>query len=288
MERSLEMVVGLLGVLKAGGAYVPLDSAYPKERLAFMLDDSRVRVLLTQHALVGLLPEHSVQLVVLDTGWKAIAAENDANPAVPVDAGNLAYVIYTSGSTGTPKGVMVPHAGVSNCINWMQETYLLDETDSFMLKTSLNFDPSVWEVFWPLSVGASVIVARPDGHQDAAYLVNAIAENAVTSIYFVPSMLRAFVDEPKLETCVSLRRVCSNEPRRNFTTPTGRRRRRSQRASLLACAVSSRVSFLSGNRWAIRSYMSSTRSCARCRWVCPASCTSAARDSGVGTWTALD
>ena len=212
MERSLEMVVGLLGVLKTGGAYLPLDSAYPKERLAFMLDDARVHVLLTQHDLVGLLPEHSAQLVVLDTGWNAIAAESDANPAVPVDADNLAYVIYTSGSTGTPKGVMVPHAGVSNCIDWMQETYLLDETDRFMLKTSLNFDPSVWEVFWPLSIGASVIVARPGGHQDAAYLVNAIAENEVTSIYFVPSMLRAFVDEPKLETCVSLRRViCGGE-----------------------------------------------------------------------------
>src|SRR5262249_27798126 len=143
MERSPEMAVGLLGILKAGGAYVPIDPEYPAERIRFMINDSGVPVLLTQSPLVATLPEHSAGVVCLDTDWNTISQEQSDNPSSGVTSDNLVYVIYTSGSTGQPKGAMVHHGGVVNCLRWMQETYKLDETDKFLLKTSLNFDPSV-------------------------------------------------------------------------------------------------------------------------------------------------
>ena len=119
MERSLEMVVGLLGILKAGGAYVPLDPAYPQERLAFMVEDAQVAVLLTQERFSGELHEHRAHTICLDTDWKTIGLESEANPVSGVTADNLAYVIYTSGSTGKPKGVQISHRAVVNLLNSM-------------------------------------------------------------------------------------------------------------------------------------------------------------------------
>jgi amino acid adenylation domain-containing protein len=212
MERSLEMAVGLLGILKANGAYVPIDPEYPTERIRFMINDSGIPVLLTQSQLVATLPEHSARVVCLDTDWNTISPEQSDNPSSGVTSDNLVYVIYTSGSTGQPKGAMVHHGGVINCLRWMQETYKLGETDKFLLKTSLNFDPSVWELFWALSVGASVCIARPGGQLDSAYLVEQIQSRSITSIYFVPSMLRVFLEEPGLNLCSSLKRViCGGE-----------------------------------------------------------------------------
>ena len=118
LKHSLEMVVGLLGILKAGGAYVPLDPAYPKERLAFMLEDAEVPVLLTQEPLLAGLPEHNAKVVCLDSDWEAIAQESAENPFCLTMPENLAYVIYTSGSTGQPKGVLVSHASIAeHCLN---------------------------------------------------------------------------------------------------------------------------------------------------------------------------
>ncbi len=212
MERSLEMAVGLMGILKAGGAYVPIDPEYPTERIRYMLNDSAVPVLLTQSQLVETLPEHSARVVCLDTDGTTISQEKSDNPSTGVTSDNLVYVIYTSGSTGQPKGAMVHHGGVVNCLRWMQETYKLNETDKFLLKTSLNFDPSVWELFWTLWVGASVCIARPGGQLDNAYLVDQIQKRSITSIYFVPSMLRVFLEEPGLNLCSSLKRViCGGE-----------------------------------------------------------------------------
>jgi amino acid adenylation domain-containing protein len=212
MERSLEMAVGLLAILKAGGAYLPLDPEYPAERLRFMLEDSGAHVLLTQERLRSSLSETRAQIVCLDNCCELAAGDERGNPFVKVATDNLAYVIYTSGSTGRPKGAMVHHGGVVNCLRWMQETYRLDQTDKFMLKTSLNFDPSVWELFWPLWVGATVRVARPGGQLDNAYLIEEIRAHGVTSIYFVPSMLRVFLDERGVEDCRSLKRViCGGE-----------------------------------------------------------------------------
>ena len=212
VERSIEMIVGLLGILKAGAAYVPLDSSYPLERLSFMLEDAAPGVLLTKENLLEILPSHWGHTICLDSDWAIIADEEEQNlPRIATEE-NLAYVIYTSGSTGLPKGAMLTHRGVVNCVRWMQETYELDETDRFLLKTSLNFDPSVWELFWTLWVGGRVVVARPEGHLDTAYLVETIRREQVTTVYFVPPMLRAFLEQVGVERASSLRRViCGGE-----------------------------------------------------------------------------
>ncbi len=212
VERSLELVVGILGILKAGGAYVPLDPAYPKERLAFMLEDAQLPVLLAQERLTDELHEHRAEIVCLDAGWEVIAQQSQEKLVSGTTTDNLAYVIYTSGSTGRPKGAMNAHRGIVNRLSWMQETYHLTEADRVMQKTPSSFDVSVWEFFWPLLTGAQLVVARPGGHKDSAYLVKLIAEQQITTLHFVPSMLRAFLEEQELETCYCLKRViCSGE-----------------------------------------------------------------------------
>ena len=212
VERSLEMVVGLLGILKAGGAYLPLDPSYPQERLAFMLEDTKALVLLTQQRLVETLPQHRAQVVCLDSDWEVVAQEKQENPAGNVDTDNLAYVIYTSGSTGIPKGVMISHRAIANHMVWMQADYPLTEADRVVQKTPFSFDASVWEFFAPLLAGARLIMARPGGHQEGAYLVELIAGQKVTVLQLVPSMLRMLLEEKEIESCNCLRRVfCGGE-----------------------------------------------------------------------------
>ncbi|MFE1744007.1 amino acid adenylation domain-containing protein [Coleofasciculus sp. H7-2] len=212
MERCLEMVVGLLGILKAGGAYVPLDPSYPQDRLAFMLSDAQVTVLLTQQHLVENIPKHNAQVLCLDSDWESLAQESLENPPSGVTAENLAYVIYTSGSTGIPKGAMNTHRGICNRLLWMQDTYQLTETDRVLQKTPFSFDVSVWEFFLPLLTGSCLVVARLGGHQDSAYLVDLIAQEQITTIHFVPPMLQVFLEEPGLEKCQCLKRaICSGE-----------------------------------------------------------------------------
>jgi amino acid adenylation domain-containing protein len=212
MERSLEMLIGIYGILKAGGAYVPLDPEYPPERLAFMLQDSQVPVLLTQKRLVPQLPRHNAQVVCVDADWTTIARESTDNPRSGVSETNAAYVIYTSGSTGRPKGVLNSHQGVCNRLLWMQEEYRLTAADRVLQKTPFSFDVSVWELFWPLLVGSRLIVAQPGGHRDNAYLVNLIVSQGVTTLHFVPPMLQLFLEQQDVGRCQSLRRVmCSGE-----------------------------------------------------------------------------
>jgi len=212
MERSLELVVGLLGILKAGGAYVPLDPAYPHERLSYMLETAGVPVLLTQQRLVDDLPTHTASVLCLDTEWDIVADPRTENPVNQTAADDLAYVIFTSGSTGRPKGAMNTHAAICNRLLWMQDAYQLDGTDRVLQKTPFSFDVSVWEFFWPLMTGACLVVARPGGHQDSAYLVDLIRRKSITTLHFVPSMLQIFVEEPSLGALPSLRRViCSGE-----------------------------------------------------------------------------
>lgn len=212
MERSAEMVIALLGILKAGGAYVPLDPDYPKDRTAFVLEDTRLKVILTQSHLEGQMPATDARIISLDEQWDSLAEVDDWPPAHKGDADNLAYVIYTSGSTGRPKGVMVPHRGVCNRLLWMQDQYQIDETDVVLQKTPFSFDVSVWEFFWPLMTGARLVMARPGGHRDAAYLTEVVRAEGVTTMHFVPPMLRLFVEEPSFRDCASLRRVvCSGE-----------------------------------------------------------------------------
>ncbi|MDZ8257279.1 non-ribosomal peptide synthetase [Nostoc sp. ChiQUE01b] len=213
VERSLEMVIGILAILKAGGAYLPLDPAYPQERLAFMLADAQVSVLLTQQRLVKELPQHQAQVICLDSDTQTLIAEqNQENFVSGVQQANLAYVIYTSGSTGKPKGVMNSHQGLSNRLLWMQDAYQLTATDRVLQKTPFSFDVSVWEFFWPLFTGAQLILAKPGGHQDSAYLVELISFKQITTLHFVPSMLQVFLEELGLDKCSSIKRViCSGE-----------------------------------------------------------------------------
>lgn len=147
LERSPEMIVGLLGILKAGGAYVPLDPAYPAERLAFMLSDAQVSVLLTQERLLDCLPHHKAVVVCLDTGWSEISREPEENPASGLVAQNTAYVIYTSGSTGTPKGVVIEHASLVNYTLAARATYALRPGDRVLQFASISFDASAEEIY---------------------------------------------------------------------------------------------------------------------------------------------
>ncbi len=212
VERSLAMVVGLLGILKAGGAYMPLDPAYPLDRLDFMLRDTQAPVLLTQQGLLKRLPRQQAEVICLDTEWQLIAQQDKENLNSGVTPSNLAYVIYTSGSTGTPKGVMVPHRGICNRLTWMQDTYQLTSADRVLQKTPFSFDVAVWEFFWPLFTGTRLVVARPEGHRDNEYLVKLIIDQSITVLHFVPSMLQVFLEGGGLEECTSLRFVfCSGE-----------------------------------------------------------------------------
>jgi amino acid adenylation domain-containing protein len=225
MERSPELVVSLLAVLKAGGAYVPLDPDYPAERLAHMAADSAVPVLLAQPHLRGGLPESGAETVLVDGGEPAAAPDSCpgagaarcagcGRTCAAVEPDNLAYVIYTSGSTGLPKGAMNTHRGVVNRLLWMQAEYGLGPEEAVLQKTPFSFDVSVWELFWPLLVGARLVLARPGGHRDPAYLRGLIEREGITTLHFVPSMLHAFLEAADAADAVpaGLRRVvCSGE-----------------------------------------------------------------------------
>nr|WP_282444191.1 non-ribosomal peptide synthetase [Pseudomonas fluorescens] len=205
VERGLDMVIGLYAILKAGAAYVPLDPAYPLERIAYMLHDSAPAVVLAQGSTLGLLGE----VPVVDLDQPTWQHQPITNPAV---AGVAAYVIYTSGSTGQPKGVINEHPGVVNRLLWMQDEYRLTGGDTVLQKTPFSFDVSVWEFFWPLSTGARLVMARPDGHKDPEYLCQVIAAEGVTTLHFVPSMLDVFLAHGDVSQAGGLVRVmCSGE-----------------------------------------------------------------------------
>src|SRR6185369_2644562 len=209
LERSFDLVVALYAVLKAGGTYVPLDPSYPADRLAFMAADARAPVILTTRSLAESLPA-GARLVRLDEESGAWAGEREDAPPEWAIPENLAYLIYTSGSTGVPKGAMNTHRAVVNRLLWMQETYRLTAADRVLQKTPFSFDVSVWELFWPLLAGACLVVARPEGHRQSDYLAELIDREGVTFLHFVPSMLRAFLEEPRAARCASIRQVCAS------------------------------------------------------------------------------
>lgn len=230
LERPLEMVVGLLGILKAGGVYVPLDPAYPKERLAFMVEDTQMQVLLTQKELINDLSEiirseeslsrvehrnskfQGPAVVCVDTDWQDIGMESAQTPVSEATAENLAYVIYTSGSTGKPKGVMISHRGIANRVLWGLSTYQLTRTDRVLQSFSYTFDFSIWEIFTALVAGATLVMARPGERQDSGYLAKLIADEKVTVAGFVPSMLDVLLEEKDFQSCSCLKKVvCGGE-----------------------------------------------------------------------------
>ncbi|WP_328940793.1 amino acid adenylation domain-containing protein [Streptomyces sp. NBC_00250] len=232
VPRSAELMVALLGVHKAGAAYLPVDLDYPADRVAFMLADSGARLVVTTAEAAGRIPAGAgLEHLVIGTGeseetstgelWGTLAGEpgetSTGAPARAAGPDHPAYLIYTSGSTGRPKGVAVTHRAIVNRLAWMQSAYGLTADDRVLQKTPSSFDVSVWEFFWALSEGATVVLARPDGHRDPEYLARLIADRGITTTHFVPSMLAAFVqvmestsDAP--DWAASLRRVfCSGE-----------------------------------------------------------------------------
>ncbi|MDQ0702716.1 amino acid adenylation domain-containing protein/non-ribosomal peptide synthase protein (TIGR01720 family) [Pseudomonas sp. W3I7] len=207
-ERSPQLLIGLLAIIKAGGAYVPLDPDYPADRLAYMLKDSGVHLLLTQTALLELLPAtEGVCVIAMDSlhldSWPTQA------PGLHLNGDNLAYVIYTSGSTGQPKGVGNTHAALAERLQWMQATYQLNDTDVLMQKAPISFDVSVWECFWPLITGCRLVLAGPGEHRDPHRIAQLVQEHGVTTLHFVPPLLQLFIDEPLVAECTSLRRLFS-------------------------------------------------------------------------------
>ncbi|BBX24154.1 hypothetical protein MTER_35650 [Mycolicibacter terrae] len=211
LERSEDLVIALLGVLKAGGVFLPLDPAQPTGRMEAMLADVPDAPVCVTHR------QHLPQVPTGFTGARLCLDQSSAAPeeqesAPEVASAELAYLMYTSGSTGAPKGALNSHAGIRNRLLWMQDAYRLTAEDRVLHKTPINFDPFVWEIFWPLIVGARVVIAKPEGHKDAGYLARTVVEERVTTMHFVPSMLRRFLAEPAAVSCSGLRRVfCSGE-----------------------------------------------------------------------------
>ncbi len=212
MERSFELLVGLLAILKAGAAFLPLDPEYPAQRLAFKMQDANAPVVLTQPHLEG-------HLAAIDSGrtTKVISVHfdegggNQSEPNLPPNCtmDHLAYAIYTSGSTGQPKGSLNSHRGVCNHVLWLKDAMRMTPTDRVAHKTSISFDASIWEIFTPLICGASIVLARPGAHRDMHALVDMTIGHAVTVLQMVPSALRVLLSEPQFAQCSTLRYVVS-------------------------------------------------------------------------------
>nr|QLY89262.1 pseudodesmin synthetase [Pseudomonas sp.] len=203
VERSLELPIGLLGILKAGGAYVPLDPGYPLERIQHMLQDSAPLAVLVHGATRELLAGVSTTLIDFDRcDWQQ---QPLGDPQVPgLNATHLAYVIYTSGSTGLPKGVMIEHRSLGNLMHWSSQICPDTREGSLLQRAPFSFDASVWELFWPLTNGMRLVLARPDGHRDPAYLARMIREQGISVIQFVPALLQQFLELDEVGQCRSL------------------------------------------------------------------------------------
>jgi amino acid adenylation domain-containing protein len=207
MERSLELVIGILAILKAGGAYVPLDPAYPEERLQFMLQDAEAAILITHSSLKDHFTKSQSRIICMDTQVFQMAEFALTNPIYinkPID---LAYVIYTSGSTGKPKGVCISHASLCNHMEWIKNAFSFTETDSVLQNTVITFDPSVAEFFLPLMLGARLVMAPIDAHKDIHLLINTIIKYRITTFKLVPTMLKVVLESGMLNQCHSLRHV---------------------------------------------------------------------------------
>ncbi|WP_103866072.1 non-ribosomal peptide synthetase [Aquimarina sp. I32.4] len=214
LERSLQMMVGLLGILKSGGAYVPIDPSYPKDRINFILEDVNVNIIVSNNMNYNLFNENNdLELLLINDDCSIQSIQPKSKVKTGLTTKNLAYVIYTSGSTGMPKGVMNQHSGIVNRLLWAQENYNLNSQEDIVLqKTTFCFDVSVWELFWPLITGAKVVFADPEKYKDSSYLKSIIEEYKITTLHFVPSMLELFLLDIEIGNVKSLKRVlCSGE-----------------------------------------------------------------------------
>ncbi|MBD2665596.1 amino acid adenylation domain protein [Richelia sinica FACHB-800] len=206
VERSLEMLIGILGILKAGGAYVPLDPHYPQERLAFMLEDTQVSVLLTQQHLLESLPNHNAQIICIDTDWETIAQENQENPLSTASPENLAYIIYTSGSTGKPKGVAIAHRNLVHSTT-ARLTYYQEPITSFLLLSSFAFDSSVAGMFWTLCSGGTLHLPAEGVQREVLKLIELISQNRISHLLSLPSVYGLILQQAQPQQLNSLRAV---------------------------------------------------------------------------------
>ncbi|WP_157115919.1 non-ribosomal peptide synthetase, partial [Nocardia puris] len=207
MRRSLDLVTAMYAVTVAGGAYVPVDPDHPADRVEYVLSTARPVCVLTSGLDLETGVAREVRVDRLDLSGYDSAPLTDADRLGAVSPAHPAYVIFTSGSTGRPKGVAVTHGAIVNRLVWMQDRYGLRADDVVLQKTPATFDVSVWEFFWPLQIGARLVVAAPDGHRDPAYLARLITAEGVTTVHFVPSLLTVFLAEPAAVECRSLRRI---------------------------------------------------------------------------------
>ena len=218
MERSMELVVGILGILKAGGAYLPLDPGYPKERLAFMVTDSGLRVILSQQNLRAGLPAGDAQVVCLDSEWDSISREKPDNAVSAVKPQNLAYIIYTSGSTGRPKGVLLEHLGLCNLVQAQAVGFDIHPGSRVLQFASISFDASVSEIFATLAAGATLCMAKFEKMLPGPELLTLLREQAVNVVTFPPTVLAALSEAglPALRTIVSAGEACTLELARRW------------------------------------------------------------------------
>lgn len=204
LDRSEKMLISIMGILKSGGAYVPIDPEFPDDRVGYMLEDTKTKLILTnriyqerfESLVETLTTPNKPSIIVIDEikFEDCVACYSIANPITETTSRHLAYVIYTSGTTGKPKGVMSEHRGIANLITWMNDTYPLKEGDKLLQKTTYVFDDSVYELFWANWYGACVVFAKPDGHKDPEYLIDLMLEQSISIISFVPSMLSVFLE----------------------------------------------------------------------------------------------
>jgi amino acid adenylation domain-containing protein len=213
IERSLEMIIGILAIIKAGCIYVPLDPEYPQERLNFMIEDSNIAALLTQNHLKPKLSNYQGLIITLDEDKYLWSEANKENLSPQLELNDNLYIIYTSGTTGKPKGVIVTHRGACNHLHWRHNYFPLTTSDKVLQKASLNFDDSFWEIFEPLTIGAQLILAPPYQHAEIQYLINTIIKNKVTTLCLVPSLLQVFLENPHASKCTTLKRVTTGGER---------------------------------------------------------------------------
>ena len=212
LDRSIEMMVYIYGVIKAGAAYLPVATDIPTERLEFIIKDAQAKILFYNHKNLNENILNIVDCFYVETITQQISLLDESSNGIVTVPDDLAYIIYTSGSTGEPKGVECHHQGICNRLNWMNNDYPITSNDTFLQKTPITFDVSLWELFWPLQEGASLVIEVPNGHMNPDGLIKTIKHNQVTNIHFVPSMLNVFTQTNGVEICTSLKRIfCSGE-----------------------------------------------------------------------------